>query len=349
MKKFMHYFGESFAVTVLFLAIAGFIGYKINAVSGMLSAIMTTAMLGILETSLSFDNAVVNAKVLSNMSDFWRKMFLTVGMIIAVFGMRVVFPVVIVWAVSTHGILDVIQLTWKNPKEFQDILVAQHLKIAGFGGAFLWMVFAKFFFDTEKDSHWLAWLEKPMSAIGKMESVWIVFTVAISYLASRFVHEGHGTEFFISAIAGVVTYLIVEGFSSLVESEEHEFESNAAATVAKAGFASFMYLEVLDASFSFDGVIGAFAITNNLAIIALGLGIGAMFVRSLTIKMVDDHTLTSYKFLEHGAFWAIGALATIMYISATGREIPEIVSGSIGFLLIAVAFVSSIIGNRAKV
>lgn len=346
MKKFIKYFGESVIVTLIFLAIAGFIGFEINAVSGMLSAIMTTAMLGILETSLSFDNAVVNAKILGTMNEFWRKMFLTVGMVIAVFGMRIVFPIVIVWAVSDHGILSVVQLTWKNPKEFQEILVAQHLKVAGFGGAFLWMVFAKFFFDNEKDSHWLGWLEKPMAAIGKMEAVWTVFALGVSYAASRFVHEGHGTEFFLSAVAGVVTYLVVEGLSSLLESEESEFEHKTAEQLAKAGFASFMYLEVLDASFSFDGVIGSFAITNNLAIIALGLGIGAMFVRSLTIKMVDDHTLTNYKFLEHGAFWAIGALATIMYISATGREIPETVSGSIGFILIALAFVSSIIGNK---
>lgn len=354
MQKFMKYFGESVFVTLLFLGIAGFLGAKIGGLPGALTAMMTTAMLGILETSLSFDNAVVNAKILNTMSEFWRKMFLTVGMIIAVFGMRIVFPIVIVWAVSSNGFFDVVQLTWKNPGEFQKILVDQHIKVAGFGGAFLWMVFAKFFFDREKESHWLGWMEKHMSSLGKMESVWTVFALAVSYAASRFMGT-HGIEFFMSAVVGVITYLVVDGISSLVESEEEHIThsdangiGSAGAAVAKAGFTSFLYLEVLDASFSFDGVIGSFAITNNLAIIALGLGIGAMFVRSFTIKLVDDSTLANYRFLENGAFWAIGALASIMYISAAGLHVPEVVSGLIGFTLIALAFISSVLTNKKE-
>jgi hypothetical protein len=344
MNKIFKYFGESIVVTIVFLLIAAIIGYNIGGPSVALSSLITTALLGVLETSLSFDNAVVNATILAKMNHFWRTMFLTVGMIIAVFGMRLVFPIVIVWAVSDHTFLNVIQLTWKAPKEFQSILVAQHIKVAGFGGAFLWMVFSKFFFDKEKDNHWISIVEKPMSKIGEIESVWTIFTIAVSFLASRFVENNLGTEFFLSAIAGVVSYLVVKGLSSLVESGE-----GTVSGVASAGLTTFLYLEVLDASFSFDGVIGSFAITNNLALIALGLGIGAMFVRSLTIKMVDDNTLTEYQFLENGAFWAIGALATIMYVSSSGIEIPEVVSGLIGFSLIAIAFVSSVISKSHTV
>ena len=346
MKTVFKYFGESIGVTIAFLSIAFGIGYHMGGISMALASVMTTAMLGILETSLSFDNAVVNAKVLGTMSHFWRKMFLTVGMIIAVFGMRICFPIIIVWAVSSHGFIDVIQLTWKAPKEFQQILVDQHIKVAGFGGAFLWMVFAKFFFDTEKDIHWISIIEKPMTLIGKMESVWVIFTLAVSYLASKFVSVHHSVEFMFAAVAGVVTYLVVEGLSSLVESGEDGMLSGAAGQTFKAGLVSFLYLEVLDASFSFDGVIGSFAITNNLAIIALGLGIGAMFVRSLTVKLVDDGTLSEYKYLESGAFWAIGCLASIMYIGAAGYEIHEVISGGIGFVLIALAFITSVISNK---
>jgi len=128
--------------------------------------------------------------------------------------------------------------------------------------------------------------------------------------------------------------------------EEESSTGDVVRTAGTAGFASFAYLEVLDASFSFDGVIGAFAITNNLFIIALGLGIGAMFVRSLTIKLVEVGTLQTYTYLEHGAFWAIGALSLIMYLSAAGNHIPEVVSGTVGLVLIAASFVTSVISNR---
>ena len=346
------YFGGS----ILFTVLALFCAYCVGAASGPgagLTAVMTAAMLGLLETSLSFDNAVVNAKVLLTMSHFWQKMFITVGILLAVFGMRVIFPLMIVWAVSDNGLWTVIAMTWQSPAQFQKILVDQHILVAGFGGSFLWMVFTNFFFDHEKDEHWLQWLERPMRKLGKMDSVNVVVTVIISYVFSKFIHGGKGAEFLSAAVLGVLTYLLVGGLTSFIQTDqEAEVQPGAHKPVAtrmlSAGFASFMYLEVLDASFSFDGVIGAFALTNNLLIIALGLGIGAMFVRSLTIKLVEAGTLATYKFLEHGAFWAIGALSLIMYLKAAGIETPEIVSGTIGAGLIGLSFLSSIRHNKAK-
>ena len=117
--------------------------------------------------------------------------------------------------------------------------------------------------------------------------------------------------------------------------------------VVRSGAAAFLYLEVLDASFSFDGVIGAFALSNNIFIIAMGLGIGAMFVRSMTVMLVDKGTLAQYRFLEHGAFWAIIALAIIMLVSAIpGAHIPETITGLIGAVLIGTAFWWSVRHNR---
>ncbi len=119
-----------------------------------------------------------------------------------------------------------------------------------------------------------------------------------------------------------------------------------AKATGKAGFFLFLYLEVLDASFSFDGVIGAFAITSDPIIIALGLGlIGAMFVRSITIYLVRKGTLSEYVFLEHGAHWAIGALALILMVSI-GVHVNEIVTGLIGVAFIGAAVISSIRRNR---
>jgi uncharacterized protein len=147
-------------------------------------------------------------------------------------------------------------------------------------------------------------------------------------------------EFLVVGSFGLVTYIAVEGISALLS-----VESAVTGEMARSGAAAFLYLEVLDASFSFDSVIGAFALSNNLFIIAIGLGVGAMFVRSLTVMLVEQETLTSYRYLEHGAFYAIIALAVIMFLNAV-RHIPEVVTGLIGMGFIATAFLDWIRYNR---
>ena len=116
-------------------------------------------------------------------------------------------------------------------------------------------------------------------------------------------------------------------------------------TAGRAGLASFLYLEVLDASFSFDGVIGAFAITKDVVIIMLGLGIGALFVRSITIYLVKHETLSAYRYLDHGAHYAVGALATIMMLSMH-FHVPEVITGLIGILFISAGIWSSVRHNK---
>ena len=334
MTHILRRFSGSIAFTFVALGGAFAVGYLSGGtVSAALSALFAAAILGVLETSLSFDNAVVNARILEGMDHFWRRMFLTVGILVAVFGMRVVFPLLIVWAVGDHSLLDVLVLCWKAPHQFQEILVSQHVKIAGFGGAFLWMVFFRFFMNHQKDVHWLGWLERPLVRAGRMDTLWIAATMVLAFAFRPLVAHGQGAEFLASAMAGVLTCLLVEGLGA--------FLGEAGAGAVRTGLSAFLYLEVLDASFSFDGVVGAFAITDNLMVIALGLGIGAMFVRSLTVAMVESGTLAKFAYLEHGAFWAIGALALVLFLSAAGIEIPEVVSGSIGMVLIGLSLVSS--------
>ena len=108
-----------------------------------------------------------------------------------------------------------------------------------------------------------------------------------------------------------------------------------------------MYLELIDASFSLDGVLGAFALSKDIIIITIGLFIGAMFVRSLTIMLVEKKTLNQYLYLEHGAHWAIGVLAVLMFVS-TIREVPEVITGLIGFIIILSAFICSVIHNKQE-
>ena len=104
---------------------------------------------------------------------------------------------------------------------------------------------------------------------------------------------------------------------------------------------------MLDATFSFDGVIGAFAVSKDIIVIAVGLGLGALYIRTLTVYLVRQGTLAKYRYLEHGAHYAIGVLAVLLFISAE-VHVPEVITGTIGALLILGAFFSSVRANRKE-
>ncbi|MFI6337985.1 DUF475 domain-containing protein [Streptomyces sp. NPDC050535] len=355
-------FGWSFAVTALGLVAAVLIdGW---------TAFGIVLILSILEISLSFDNAVVNAGILKKMSPFWQKIFLTIGVLIAVFGMRLVFPILIVAISASLGPIEAVDLALNDADRYQELVTDAHPSIAAFGGMFLLMIFLDFIFE-DRDIKWLGWLERPLAKLGKVDMLsvciaLIVLLVSALYFAPQaHLHAGHADKaetVLLSGVGGLITYLIVGGLSSffenrLEESEEREHEAEeearrtgkpvSAVTLAgKAAFFMFLYLEVLDASFSFDGVIGAFAITNDIILMALGLGIGAMYVRSLTVYLVRQGTLDDYVYLEHGAHYAIGALAAILLITIR-FEINEVITGLVGVVLIAWSFWSSVRRNNA--
>lgn len=281
------------------------------------------AVLGVLEVSLSFDNAVVNVGTLKTMDATRRHRFLTWGIWIAVVGMRIVFPIALVAIFGQISPRNALQLALTDATQYGQILTSAHVSIAGFGGAFLMMVGLKFFFDQNKDTHWLHRIESRLTRLGKMEAIEIaavlILLELISYLLP--IHESH--QFFISGVWGLVTYIIIHGVSEVMQA------GDTTGTVAKSGLMAFLYLELLDASFSLDGVIGAFALSTNLLVIALGLGIGAYFVRSITVYLYETGTLTHYRYLEHGAFWAIIALAVMMFAGAV-VHIPEVITGLVG-------------------
>ncbi|MFE7861264.1 DUF475 domain-containing protein [Streptomyces sp. NPDC057403] len=356
-------FGWSFAVTALGLAAAVFYGGW--------EAFGIVAILSVLEISLSFDNAVVNAGILKKMNAFWQKIFLTVGVLIAVFGMRLVFPVVIVAVTAKLNPIDAVNLALTDKDQYQQLVTDAHPAIAAFGGMFLLMIFLDFIFE-DRDIQWLRWIERPLAKLGKVDmlSVCIALIVLLitSFTFATHAHQHGGAHVdkaqtvLISGIAGLITYMIVGGLSGyfedkLEEEEEREHEEeeraeregkpkSAVLLAGQAAFFMFLYLEVLDASFSFDGVIGAFAITNDIVLMALGLGIGAMYVRSLTVYLVRQGTLDDYVYLEHGAHYAIGALAVILMVTIQ-YQINEVITGLVGVVLIAWSFWSSVRRNRA--
>ncbi|HEX9171692.1 MAG TPA: DUF475 domain-containing protein [Telluria sp.] len=334
----MRHFTISIAVTVVLMTLAGWWGYDHGGVRGMLQALWITAVLGVLEVSLSFDNAVVNAGVLRHWNEFWRKLFLTVGIVIAVFGMRLVFPLVIVAAATGLGMLDVWHMAIQQPAEYSRHLTERHAEVSSFGGAFLMLVFLNFLFDDEKELHWLGWIEEKVGKYGT-EGLAVLLTLLATFFAMSLMPEGRKLSVLLSGVVGVVVYVGVDWISSLLEEEEHD--PTIGKMISQGSIGGFLYLEVLDASFSFDGVIGAFAITNDVVIIMLGLAIGAMFVRSMTVFLVYKGTLDEFVFLEHGAHYAIGILALIMFTSVT-YHIPEWITGLSGVAFILVSIWSSI-------
>ncbi|WP_374983301.1 DUF475 domain-containing protein [Streptomyces fradiae] len=354
-------FGWSFAVTALGLAFAAWQwGWE---------AFGIVLILSILEISLSFDNAVVNAGILKKMNAFWQKIFLTIGIMVAVFGMRLVFPVVIVAISAKVGPIEAVQLALDQPEQYEALVTDAHASIAAFGGMFLLMIFLDFIFE-EREFKWLSWLERPLARLGKIDmlsvciALIVLLVTATTFATQAHTSAGHADKsatVLLSGVAGLITYLVVGGLSGyfenkLEEDEEREHEAeeqakqqgkqvSAVGLAGKAAFFLFLYLEVLDASFSFDGVIGAFAITNHIFWMALGLGIGAMYVRSLTVYLVRQGTLDEYVFLEHGAHYAIGALAGILLITIQ-HEIHELITGTVGIVLIAASFLSSVRRNK---
>ncbi|BBX63819.1 membrane protein [Mycobacterium saskatchewanense] len=346
-------FGISLVVTAAALAA----GYA----HGGAKDLFLLLVLAVLEVSLSFDNAIINAAILQRMSPFWRQMFLTVGVLVAVFGMRLLFPLVIVWATAGIPPVRAMDMALHPPPHgaleypdgspsYEKLVVAAHPQIAAFGGIFLLMLFLDFVFH-DRDIKWLKWIEVPFARIGRVgqASVMVAAVVLIVVGTQLTRSDDERATVLTAGLLGLVTYLVVNGMSRAFRPPDVQSAGKAAGkAVGKAGLTLFLYLEVLDAAFSFDGVTGAFAITSDPIVIALGLGlIGSMFVRSITIFLVNQDALDRYVYLEHGAHWAIGVLSVIMLLSIEPRfEIPEVLTASVGVVFIGAALGWSVLRNR---
>ncbi len=341
----LEYFLGSYIITIVGVIAAYIWGEHVHPGSG-LTAIFIVAVLAVLETSLSFDNAVVNAMKLEKMSHKWRHRFLTWGIAIAVFGMRFLFPVLVVSIFAHLDMVTVTKIAISDSAKYASYLHATHAPIVTFGGMFLIMLFLNYFFNHEKDVHWIKPIEAPLSHLDHIKGIEVIIALIMLIITQNFIPQDEKLAVVIAGMAGIITYLAIDGVAHFLEKHEQMRQAKCATdTIKCAGLISFIYLELIDASFSLDGVLGAFALSNDIIIITIGLAIGAMFVRSLTIMLVEKKTLAQFLYLEHGAHWAIGALAVIMLVT-TVKEVPEVVTGLIGLVFIVAALVSSIIHNK---
>lgn len=334
-------FAVSAVISVVALAlVAIYLGWMAAAV---------TAMLIVIEITFSFDNAIINARVLATMSSFWQRIFMTVGILIAVFGMRIIFPILVVMATASLSWGQVISLALSHPDLYAQELSKAHPSIAAFGGMFLLMLCLHFFFDSRREVRWLPSIERPMQDVARW---WLAMAICLALLVGIIalpLHTAKSTVF-IAGLTGIGVYLLIHGISEIFTRRHEQAERKAGMMIVKTGLAgltAFLYLEVLDASFSFDGVIGAFAITQDVVLIAIGLGVGALWVRSLTLFMVRRKVLHAYQYLEHGAHYTIGALSVVL-LAGLFFDIPEMIAGLFGIVIIAMSVVASVKENRLR-
>ena len=345
MQKVLHHITNPTGLLRIygFSLLATFAIWALIGVYNGFGALVTVVILTLLEITFSFDNAVINSRILVTLSKFWQTLFLTVGIILAVFVVRFFVPILIVAITAGLGFSEVINLALNEPHKYAEELHESAHMIDAFGGTFLLLVGASFFINADKKRHWLKFIERPLAKAGKIKYFTILTMIAMTAIIYAINMQRYNTDernaILLAGIVAITLHVVMEVFDKISGGQK---KSSVKEKVGMAAFTSFVYLQLLDASFSLDGVIGAFAITSSVVLIAAGLGAGAVWVRSMTIHLVRSGTLTKYKFLEHGAHWAIIVLGTIMLVRLYGFELPEWATGSVGLVFIVWSVVSSL-------
>lgn len=303
-----------------------------------IGVIFTIIGLSLFETVSSVDNAIINAEVLSTMSDRARKWFLTWGMVIAVFLVRGILPFAIVWAFNPSlSPIQILSAAWSS-----DPLVAQSIDKSApilliAGGIFLVFLFLHWLFLEEKE------LGLPKAETFFMKrGVWFYATVSILLSVLSWFALKHSTLMGFGAVVGSSLFFITHGFKQNAEEQEKKLMNSAS-----SDFSKLLFLEIIDSTFSIDGVLGAFAFTLSVPLILLGNGLGAVIVRKLTMSNMER--IKKYVYLKNGAMYSILVLGIIMILDSFGFTIPEYVSPLTTFVVVGLFFWKSKIRlNEAK-
>jgi len=293
------------------------------------SAILIVAGLVLFETVTSLDNAIINAEVLSTMAARARRWFMTWGLLIAVFGIRLLLPWLIVWISSPAlGPWEALTATFSSdPQVAAAIEESAPILLIG-GGTFLIFLFL----------HWLFLEEKHFGLRGeryiRKKGVWFFAVVSIILAAVVWFALERDPMMAFSAVIGSTAFFIVHGFRENAQEQEKQMLSGTMSDWSKI-----FYLEVIDATFSIDSVIGAFAFTMSVPLIMIGCGLGAVIVRELTVRNIEN--IRRYVYLKNGAMYSIFFLGIIMIADSFGARIPPWLSPIITFAVVGYFFFRS--------
>ena len=301
---------------------------------GIASAILTILGLGLFETICSIDNAIINAEVLSTMSAKARRWFLFWGLLFAVFIVRGFLPWLLVWSAAPElGFIGSLTATFSNdPRVMEAVHKASPLLLVG-GGVFLVSLFL----------HWIFVEDKSYGLIGEKfmhkHGLWFyaIMSAILTFMIWKCIHIDPLMA--LGASIGSSAFFITHGFKKNAEENEKKLIKSHMSDWSKI-----LYLEVIDATFSIDGVIGAFAFTLSVPLILLGNGLGALVLRQLTVGNIDR--IKKYTYLKNGAMYSILILGIVMILDSFGVHIPHWVSPVTTFGIIGFFFYKSVRCNR---
>lgn len=292
----------------------------------MIEWIITILGLCVFEVVCSIDNAVVNASVLKTVGEKQRKFFLTWGLFIAVFVVRGILPFLIIWlANSSLSIGEIFMAPFTNDQLVADSLEHSKPLLLLAGGSYLFLIFLSWIFLEEKQC--VLRIER----FFKKQSVWFyawasIYTTVIVYFAIKM-----DPYLALAATIGISFFFFTDGFKQNAEKTEKDL---VAGKSNLSDWSKIVYLEVLDTSFSMDGVIGAFAFTTSIVLILIGNGLGAVVIREITMKGINK--ISEYAFLKNGAMYSIGFLGAIMILETFGLELPFYVAPLATFLILGI-------------
>jgi hypothetical protein len=289
----------------------------------MTGLILSVLGLCVFEVVSSLDNAVVNADVLATMDKKWRKWFLIWGIFFSVFLVRGLLPWLIVWLANPSvGPWGALTATFSNDPQIKEALERSAPLLLMGGSMFLLFLFFHWLF-LEPKKFGLA-----VEGFFHRQAVWFFAIVSVGLSVIIWYALKRDPMLAFSASIGASAFFITHGFKEHAQRIEVEMKDNK----GMSDISKLLYLEVLDATFSIDGVIGAFAFTMSVPIIILGNGLGAMVVRELTIKGVDK--IKNYPYLKNGAMYSIFFLGVMMLVHSFGIHIPEYIAPIITFIVI---------------
>lgn len=307
----------------------------------VLGILLTVAGLCLFETVSSIDNAIINAEVLSGMGQRARRWFLTWGIFFAVFVVRGLLPWLIVWmATPGLGPIQAFLAAFSSDASVLEAVESSRPPLLMGGGLFLVLLFLHWIFMEPKN------IGLPVERLFARGGVWFfaAASVLLAVVVKFALDLSPGLAF--AAVLGSTAFFITFGFKQNAEAEEARLVSGGAGAVAMSDISKLLYLEIIDLTFSIDGVLGAFAFTLSVPVILLGNGLGAIVVRQLTLGNIER--IKRYRYLKNGAMYSILALGSVMVGEGFGLHLPEWLSPLATFVIVGLFFWKSVRAARSE-
>lgn len=333
-----------FVLTLLVgLGLSFAFGFHAGGVVAAIAALQATIILASLESSQSLDNVVVVSKIIKNMPPRWQNYYRIYGFLIGLIGMRVLMPIMLVSLIGWLNPFTALHMALYDQKQYSTLLESAEPMIMTFGGSFLGLLATqKYFLCPEREESW-AFYEKPLQRLSGIASLPYMFIILVLIVTTLLEPANIQHGCLVAGLSGILTYSFVQDVIGAAA------ERSAAKGGERSGLISLLYAEMVDASFSFDGVISAFAVTTDIVIITIGLAIGAMLTRCLIFANIKTGLIAQLPHINAGAYTSIWLLSMLMFFKNTQLwAIPDFITGTLGIVIIGISAITSVIALRRE-